>query len=198
MYENHYLEFDETFRDVCVLLGAPALKGPRERKAADFLKPLEDAMGGKVILDTNGRFYLSVPGQGKMEMPLVAEGLRKLAMLARLISTGSLLDKGYLFWDEPEANLNPRLIRLVARVILQLSESGIQVFITTHSLFLLREIDILREQTEFKNAQCRYFALCSAEDGVNIEQGSSTADLNTLVLLDEELYQSDRFMSAGE
>ena len=32
-----------------------------------------------------------------MEIPLVAEGLRKLAMLARLIITGSLLDKGYLF-----------------------------------------------------------------------------------------------------
>jgi hypothetical protein len=44
-----------------------------------------------------------VVGSGTMEMPLVAEGLRKLAMVARLISTGTLLDKGYLFWDKPEA-----------------------------------------------------------------------------------------------
>lgn len=41
-----------------------------------------------------------------MEMPLVAEGLRKVAMLARLIATGTLLEQGYLFWDEPETNLN--------------------------------------------------------------------------------------------
>ncbi len=33
VYDNHYLEFDETYRDTCVLLGAPALKGPREKKA---------------------------------------------------------------------------------------------------------------------------------------------------------------------
>ncbi|MFO1416253.1 MAG: hypothetical protein U1F28_03715 [Acinetobacter sp.] len=40
-------------------------------------------------------------------MPLIAEGLRKLAMLARLISTGTLLEQDYLFWDEPETNLSP-------------------------------------------------------------------------------------------
>ena len=74
LYDNHYLEFDETYRDACILLGAPALKGPKEKAAAELLQPMEEAMGGKVILDTNGRFYLSLPGQGKMEMPLVAEG----------------------------------------------------------------------------------------------------------------------------
>ena len=28
-------------------------------------------------------------------------------MIARLIATGSLIGTGSLFWDEPEANLNP-------------------------------------------------------------------------------------------
>ena len=35
-------------------------------------------------------------------------------MLARLIATGMLVDRGCLFWDEPETNLNPQLIRGVA------------------------------------------------------------------------------------
>lgn len=198
VYDNHYLEFDETYRDVCLLLGAPALKGPREKKAAEYLKPLEEAMGGKVILDNNGRFYLSVPGQGKMEMPLVAEGLRKLAMLSRLISTGSLLDKGYLFWDEPETNLNPKLIKVVAKSILYLCLSGIQVFISTHSLFLLRELDVLYQNEEFNSVKHRYFALKNGDNGVEVEQGNSIEDLTTLVMLDEELQQSDRYMSNGE
>lgn len=198
VYDNHYLEFDETYRDVCILLGAPALKGPREKKASEYLKPLEEAMGGKVLLDNNGRFYLSVPGQGKMEMPLVAEGLRKLAMLSRLISTGSLLDKGYLFWDEPETNLNPKLIKLVAKSILYLCLSGIQVFISTHSLFLLRELDVLYASKEFKSLNRRYFALKGGAEGVEVEQGNSVEDLSTLVILDEELQQSDRYMSYGE
>lgn len=198
IYDNHYLEFDETYRDACILLGAPALKGPRERTAAELLSPLDAAMGGKVILDTNGRFYLSLPGQGKMEMPLVAEGLRKLAMVARLIGTGSLLDKGYLFWDEPETNLNPKLIKLVAKVILHLCKNSIQVFIASHSLFLLRELEILSQEAAFKHIQQRYFSLRSEDDGVHVEQGNSIEDLQTLVLLDEELAQSDRFIDSGE
>ena len=198
VYENHYLEYEETYRDTCILLGALAFKGPRESLVSSILKPLEQAMGGKVVLDKNGRFYLRIPGQGNMEMPLVAEGLRKLAMIARLISTGSLLDKGYLFWDEPETNLNPKLIRLVATVIYHLCIQGIQVFVATHSLFLLRELEIIAAKNEFKDLKHRFFALKPSDDGVVVEQGNSVEDLHTLALLDEELAQSDRFMEGVE
>jgi hypothetical protein len=140
VYDNHYLEFEETWRDTCVLLGAPLRRGVKEKRIQELLGPIEEAMGGSVELDKNGRFYLR-SASGRMEMTLVSEGLRKLAMLARLVATGALLDKGYLFWDEPEANLNPRVIKRVARGIVGLSQGGIQVFIATHSLFLLRELE---------------------------------------------------------
>jgi len=40
---------------------------------------LEEALGARVVMDAkSGRFYLQVPGEGLMEMPLVAEGLRNL------------------------------------------------------------------------------------------------------------------------
>jgi ABC-type transport system involved in cytochrome c biogenesis ATPase subunit len=196
IYDNYYLEFDETYRDTCVLLGSPALKGKREAQAKAMLKPLEAAMGGEIVLD-NGRFYLVTPDKGKIEMSMVAEGQRKLAMLAQLIATGILLDQGYLFWDEPEANLNPRLIKLIAKVILHLCNSGIQVFIASHSLFLLRELEILSEYQEFTKIKQRYFALRIEDDGVKVEQGDEVTDLQTLILLDEELSQSDRFMKIG-
>lgn len=193
MYESRFLQFDETYRDACLLLSQPALKGKKETSAATLLKPLEEVMGGKVILDVNDRFYLSIPGSGKMEMPLVAEGVRKLAMIARLISTGALLDKGYLFWDEPEANLNPRLVKVIARVILQLANAGIQVFIATHSYFLLKELDILTMQQPIP---ARYFSLLKGEDGVVVESGDSLDDLQSIVALDEELAQFDREQDA--
>ncbi|QEP43567.1 ATP-binding cassette domain-containing protein [Ectothiorhodospiraceae bacterium BW-2] len=143
LYDNYHLEFEETWRDTVSLLGNPALKGSREKIAAALLTPLEEAMGGKVVVDqASGRFYLHITGEGRMEIGLVAEGLRKLAMLARLISTGTLLGQGYLFWDKPETNLNPRLIKSIAEVIVALAHNGVQIFIASHSLFLLREIDM--------------------------------------------------------
>jgi len=196
VYDNHYLDFDESWRDVCVLLGAPALRGPRENRIKELLAPIEAAMCGEIELDKNGRFYLKVHGQGRMEIPLVAEGLSKLAMLARLISTGSLLDKGYLFWDEPEANLNPKLIKEVARTILELCKNGIQVFTATHSLFLMREFDILLQTEPFQNVSTMFFSLESGMDGIRLQQGESVNDIGSITSLNEELSQSDRFLDS--
>lgn len=196
VYESHYLEFEETWRDTCLLLGAPTLRGPKEKRVKELLAPLEQAMGGAIELDRNGRFYLNIPGQGRMEMPLVAEGLRKLAMLARLIATGSVLDKGCLFWDEPEANLNPKLIKQVANTVLQLGQSGIQVFIATHSLFLLRELHILLQNPTFKAVRARFFGLQFSNDGVIVSQGETVDDIEAITALDEELNQSDRYLES--
>lgn len=198
LYDNYHLEFEETWRDTCSLLGAPSVKGPRELVVAKLMQPLEEAMGGKVFIEPNtGRFYLHQPGQ-KLEMTLVAEGLRKLAMLARLISTGVLLEQGYLFWDEPEANLNPKLIKTLARVILSLAAQGIQIFIASHSLFLLRELEILaRDEKEYADVARRYFGLSMGEEGTVLEQSDQLEDIQTLVLLDEELGQADRYLGSG-
>jgi energy-coupling factor transporter ATP-binding protein EcfA2 len=196
MYENHYLDFEETYRDTCILLGALPLKGLIEVKVNRFLRPLEEAMDGKVKLDKNGRFYLKSNTKGEIEMPLVAEGLRKLAMLAQLIATGNLFDQGYLFWDEPETNLNPALIKVVAKVIFRLAQSGIQVFIATHSLFLLRELEILTANNPDTDKSVRYFGLSSNNsDSLQVTQGNSISDIDPLVTLDEQIMQSDRFMS---
>ena len=192
LYDNFHLRFEESWRDTVSLLGAPSVKGAREKKAAELLKPLEEAMGGKVVVDSGtGEFYLSIPGEGNMEMPLVAEGLRKLAMLARLISTGALLDKGYLFWDEPETNMNPKLIKVLARSILTLCQQDIQVFIATHSYFLLKELDLLSRQYSVEQ---RFLSLVATgpDRVVTLQQASRLLDLETVVALDEELAQYDR------
>ena len=193
LYETTHLPFEETCRDTCVLLGAPLAKGPREARIKKLLAPLETAMGGKLELDRAGRFYLNLT-TGSMEMYLVAEGLRKLATIARLIATGSLLNKGYLFWDEPESNLNPKIIKTVARTILQVAKNGIQVFIATHSLFLLRELHILQQQ-QFNQLDTMCFGLHIGADGsVAVKQGATMDDIGSIAALDEDLQQSDRYV----
>jgi predicted ATPase len=192
-YEGHYLDFDETWRDTCVLLGHPLQKGPREAHIKKLLEPLEYAMNGQVELDRNGRFYLRT-AEERLEIPLVAEGQRKLAMLARLIATGALLEQGYLFWDEPEANLNPVLIRQIAKSIVAISRTGVQVFIATHSLFLLRELEI-QTSSAGEAIEGRYFGLQKTEEGsVRVLQSANVAEIGDIAALEEELSQSDRFV----
>ena len=192
LYATRHLEFEETWRDTCLLLGSPTLRGPREQTVARLLAPLEEQIG-KVVLDPNGRFYLRSPGTGNMEVPLVAEGWSKIATLVRLIATGSLLNGSCLFWDEPEANLNPKLVREVAKAILGVCSEGMQIFVATHSLFLMREFDLLRNDAEYTKVEQRYFALSQGEDGVVVSQGEID-EVGPLVLLDESLSQSDRYL----
>ncbi len=146
-------------------------------------------------LTGSGRFYLNVNGVN-MEMHLVAEGLRKLAMIARLIATGSLVDKGFLFWDEPEANLNPKIIKLIARTILYLCQNGIQVFIASHSLFLMRELDILLQIAEFGKTSARFFGLHREDHDIVVQQGDTVDDIGMIDALQEELCQSDRYLQS--
>ena len=190
LYETTELPFEETWRDTCILLGAPLARGPRLQAINELLMPLEEQLGGKVVLDES-HFYLKT-ANGKMEAHLVAEGMRKLAMVARLIATGSLVGTGSLYWDEPEANLNPKVIKHVAKTILQLAASGIQVFIASHSLFLLRELDLSVKSDEFKAVETRFFGLHPDKNGVGVQQGDTIDDIGKIDALDEELEQSDR------
>ncbi len=194
-YESRYLDFEETWRDTCILLGTPLERGPKEESINKLLAPIEDAMQGKIVLDRNGRFYMN-SSAGLLEMPLVAEGFRKLGMVARLIATGTLAGIGYLFWDEPEANLNPRVVKQVARTVYDLSRGGTQVFIATHSLFLLRELEIILSKVPKQNRKCRFFGLHSEAGGSKIMQGDNIEDIGDIASLDEELMQSDRFILA--
>lgn len=189
LYETREVEFDETWRDTALLLGRPALRGPRTVQVNDLLRPLADVLEGSII-EEGGRFYLRTPGIGKIEAPLVAEGQRKLAMIVRLVTSGVLLEGGYLFWDEPEANLNPRTQRSVARVIQTLAEHGSQVVIATHSMFLLRELQMVTNGMEV-----RYIGLSRSEGTVTAQSVADLADLEVLTALEVESEQSLRYLS---
>jgi energy-coupling factor transporter ATP-binding protein EcfA2 len=194
LYETQAIPFDEIWRDTCVLLGAPVARGPKKKEIAALLEPLEEAIGCKAVLEGDRFFVHMTNPNAKVEADLVAEGYRKLAMVARLIANGGLDDKGYLFWDEPEANLNPRLIKRLAPLLLDLAGGGVQVFIATHSLFLMRELEI-QQALRTSRVHTRYFGLAPSESGVTVKQGKSIDDSGDIASLDESLEQSDRFLA---
>jgi len=200
LYSEYHLPYDETYFDTINLLGLPYMKGPRDADPQnDVIGLIEDAIGGMIRLDPTGKsFHLLMKGEaerkGNMEIDLVAEGWRKLGMLTQVVLNKALRNKGCLFWDEPEANLNPKLIQVVAKAIFKIAtESKIQVFVTTHSLFLLRELELLSVQLGGKS-QVRYIGI--RENG-EIDQGNSSVALKTISALDAEVAQSDRILSAG-
>ena len=189
-YEKRELSFDETFRDICLALSEKQRRGPRDVALDDLARPLEEEIRGKVSLE-GGRFY--VTGQdGSIEAHLVSEGWRKLAALAQLIINGTLTRNGFLFWDEPEANLNPRMVVQLSDTLLRLANQGIQVFVVSHDYLLTTRLSLASEYPDAipQEQRCpvRFFGLArrgSDEKGVAVSSGSRLADLQDNPILSE-------------
>lgn len=190
-YESVQIPFEETWYDLALALGKPLPKGPHNAKTRRLLQPLEEALDGKVLPE-NGRFYIRTQS-GKMEAHLLAEGLRKIGTLAQLVANGSLTSHSVLFWDEPEANLNPCLIKLAAQTITGLAKQGMQIFIATHSLFLLRQLYILAP-AEHKNGSYRYFSLVPKQNDVTISTSTSMDGLGEIATLSCQCEQDEKLM----
>ena len=193
LYDNVAVPFERTWRDTCSLLGRPLLRGPALAAIQSLLDPLEHELGGKVILTGGDELAIERPDGTTLSAHMEAEGRRKLAMLVRLIANGSITPGSALFWDEPEANLNPVLIKKIAAILFSLSRAGIQIFIATHSLFLMREIHVLQGYAAEK-LDIRYFGLHREAGEVTVQQGPDIADSGDVAALDEELLQSERYM----
>lgn len=86
-------------------------------------------------------------GDARYSSNMTAEGFKKIGVLHRLLSNGQLSPgiSGPLFWDEPESNLNPKLMRQIVEVLLELSRNGQQVIIATHDYIFLKWFDLLMD-----------------------------------------------------
>ncbi|MFN8487687.1 MAG: AAA family ATPase [Caldilineaceae bacterium] len=194
-YQKRETSLDETYYDLSVALNALPLLGPRLEEVKRLIDPLEEAIRGKVIQE-NGRFYVKLP-EGKLEAQLVSEGYLKLAGLTYLIRNGSLTQNGILFWDEPEANLNPKLIPFVVKTLKVLAQSGIQIFLATHDYLLSQELSALAET---QKVSIKFFVLSKRykrhsrdrEAGVSAEIGNTLAEIEHNPIVDEFAAYYDR------
>lgn len=149
LYEARETHFDEVYQDILHRAYLPILRGPRDEQRNRLLAQLEEEIGGKVFV-RDEEFFLHNK-QGYLEFSLLAEGIRKLALLWLLIQNGTLLGGSALFWDEPETNLNPKLFGVVMDILLELQRAGTQIFIATHDYVILEELDLRKTDEDSVN-----------------------------------------------
>lgn len=186
-YINRETAYDRTFFEAALALEALPARGPRLQEAKELLAPIEKALGVKVSLN-NGRFYLKFDGRGYIEAPLAAEGIKKLGMLLHLVGNGSLGKNSILFWDEPEAHLNPRYIRIVVDFLKVLAEQGVQIFLATHDYLLSQRLSLAAEGIDTKPYESyQFISLYQKEEKILADSAASMSDLSHNPILDEFL-----------
>lgn len=152
LYREREIHFDEIYSDLLDRAYLPVLRGPRDEKRRHALAQIrkifeieqKEKSESELKIELRGEEFFLKSRNGSIEFTLLAEGLRKIGLLWLLIENGTLLpDQGtVLFWDEPEANLNPTLIGPVVELLLHLARCGVQIFVATHDYVVLKELDL--------------------------------------------------------
>lgn len=174
------VEFDDTYLDIIHAASVNVAKGNDTKERRKYLELLQQISTGKVVIEKE-HFYLKPGNQSRLEFNLVAEGLRKIALLWQLIKNGTLENGSVLFWDEPEANLNPKHIPTIVDMLLMLQREGVQVFLSTHDYFLAKYFDVRKQDSD----QVMYHSLYKDSDNkVVVEQNPHFKDLNNNTILD--------------
>ncbi|MBA5607370.1 AAA family ATPase [Duganella sp. FT3S] len=134
---------------------------------------IEDAeTAGQVFKSSKVQF---VPAEStQLSSSMTAEGFRKIGMLQRLLSNGSLIpgSTGPLLWDEPESNLNPKLMKDLVLAFLELARNGQQVILATHDYVLLKWFDLLMNKGKGDHVVFHRLFRDAASEGIQLESKS--------------------------
>jgi len=140
-------------------------------------------------------------GAQSLSSGMTAEGYRKIGVLHRLLSNGSIRPgaTGVLLWDEPEANLNPKLMKKLVQVLLELSRNGQQIVLATHDYVLLKWLDLLIDKG--KDDHVRFHALYRDPDSqkLAVESADSYSLISKSAISDTfaELFDEDVARALG-
>lgn len=165
------VDFDDTYIDIIAAAKIDVSGGTDPARRRRYLKVLRNITQSKVTVNEE-RFYL-MPGNAKLEFPLVSEGIRKIALLWQLIKNGTLERGSILFWDEPEANINPIHIPIIVDMLLKLQQDGVQIFIATHDYVLAKYFEV--KCTQDTNLQ--FYSLYFDRNTVKCEQNMTFSGL---------------------
>lgn len=173
LFEKRELYFESVYPDIISMALLPPTKGPGSKEKGVLLDMIQDVINGKVE-KKNEKFYLR-NAQGNLEFTLLAEGYRKLGLLYSLIQNESISSGSVLFWDEPEANLNPKLSCQVVKILLELQRMGTQIFMATHDYVMLKELELVKDTTRDR---IDYHALYVEDGSIRCQTASELSVIN--------------------
>jgi AAA15 family ATPase/GTPase len=192
--QHQMIGFDDTYYDLIVALRVPTQQGNVISELVQVNRDLEELFGGIIKQNTSSKenpFTFS-KGNKEFTMPLTAEGIKKIGILTTLIRNRKLGKNSILFMDEPETALHPNAIRKLAEMIVSMSEAGVQVFLTTHNYFMIKQLAIISKR---KNKDINCISLEKMENGTigytveNLKDGlpSNSIVSEALLMFQDEL-----------
>lgn len=191
--EKNNVKFDDTYVDIINSAKVDISAGRNSQEREKRLSKIEEIIDGKVFYDPDkDEFYLK-KGNSRQEFNLVAEGIRKMALLWQLVKNGTLEKGSVLFWDEPEANINPIYISVIVELLLELQRDGVQIFISTHDYMLAKYFEIRKNERN----SVLFHSLKRSGNGVSVSSAREFGELKDNIIINsfedllDEIYNTE-------
>lgn len=181
LMNKYELNTDLNYQNIVINMLLPKLKDNLlNEKTSKIIKDIETLLGGtfRTGTDLDMKFY-----DGEVERPakLMAEGYRKFGVLSRLIETGCISPgvSETLLLDEPETNLNPKMMKNMAEILIKLARAGQQIILVTHSYVFMKWFELLTEKDESELIQYHNLYRDEETSKIKVETSRSYTGINS-------------------
>ncbi len=142
--------FDDTYYDLVKALRISPSRETDYMVFADSRKAVGDVIDGKVEYDENsGKWFYRNKKNQKFSTGATSEGVKKIAIMDRLLANGYLDHNSIIFIDEIEAALHPKAVcQFLDMLDMIANDIGLQVFITSHSYFVIKKLSLIALKKE--------------------------------------------------
>ncbi|MDR0999783.1 MAG: AAA family ATPase [Clostridiales bacterium] len=169
------MPYDQT--EIDILMNAEL---PETRDISGHCKPLLEKIStvidGEVLYENDIFYVVKMDGQ-KVPFTDEASGFQKFGLLWKLLRNGLLESGSVLFWDEPEASINPELIPTLVDVLLELQSGGVQIFIATHNYDVAQWLEL----NKTVKTAIRYFNLRKVNGQITSDVSDDYDTLNSVI-----------------
>ena len=109
----------------------------------EILDDFADIVGGTYAITSNDQLYY-IPKGKRLKLTMVESSSSVRSLLDLSFYLSCIAQRGDLLMvDEPELSLHPKNQRRIARLFARLANLGVKVFITTHSDYIVKELNTL-------------------------------------------------------
>ena len=109
----------------------------------EILEDFADIVGGEYTVTQNDQLYY-IPKGTRHKLTMVESSSTVRSLLDLSFYLNCVAERGDLLMvDEPELSLHPENQRRIARLFARLANIGVKVFITTHSDYIVKELNTL-------------------------------------------------------
>ena len=184
--------FDDTYLDLIKALALPTTKGKVAAELSQVNKQLENLFEGKVEQTrVQDQPFIFKKSSQQFTMQQTAEGIKKIGILTTLINNRQLGKGTILFMDEPETALHPDAIRQLVEMLVAMSKAGIQIFIATHSYFVIKQFAVCAKR-DVLSVGCWNFTKAPGQPVSNTYKDLIDGVLPSTSIIDEALRMYDQ------